>query len=234
MKRASIDLDNITLKSGGHRDFEAGACLLELVSYIAGEPWSSQPKCVCPVLGAFGRSWNDALPDDEARNRILKPFVLRLLDTRSTRAVQDARAFMATDWAVRVYTPTWLRLIDLNDEADALEALPALTSTELCKAAMPTITKARTKSAAARDAAGDAAWGAAGAAAGAAAWGAAGDAARDAARAAARAAAWGVAGDAAAVAARDAARDAAAVVELLQVSAADLYGRMIDLTAVSA
>src|SRR5690606_28601620 len=123
------------------------ACLLEAVAYIAGEPWTDHPECVCPVLAAFGRAWNDAL-DDDTRNRILKPFIPRLIGTRSTRDVQDARAFAAADWAVRTYTPVWLRAAGLDAEAAELEALPTLSTTELCKAAMPTIGKVREKAAA--------------------------------------------------------------------------------------
>ena len=149
-------IDTIVLRHGAHQRPEDGTCLLEAVAWIAGEPHSDHPDCVCPALAAFGRAWNDAL-DDEARNRILKPFIPRLVGTRSTADVQDARAFMAADWAVRTFTPAWLRKAGLHDDAAALEQLPEMTSTELCRAAMPTITEARKKAAAAGDAAGDAA-----------------------------------------------------------------------------
>ncbi len=57
----TIDIANITLKSGSHEPDSGEMCLLEAVAYIADEPWSDHPKCVCPVLAAFGRSWNDGL-----------------------------------------------------------------------------------------------------------------------------------------------------------------------------
>ena len=148
------DIEQITIAHGKHATPDDGMCLLEAAAWIAGEPFSDHPQCVCPVLGAFGRAWNDGL-DEEARNRILKPFLPRLIGTRSTPAVQDARAFMAADWAVRVYTPVWLRAANLDDEAAQLEGLPALSSVKLCKAAMPVIAVARKKAAA--WAAGDAA-----------------------------------------------------------------------------
>lgn len=138
-------IDSIRLASGSHRTPESGLCLLEAAAYIAGEPHSDHPDCVCPVLAAFGRSWNDSL-DDEARNRILKPFLPRLVGTRSTPEVQDARAFMAADWAVRTFTPAWLRKAGLDADAQALEQLPELSSTELCRAAMPIIDRARATS----------------------------------------------------------------------------------------
>ena len=226
-------IDTVFLRSGAHDTFENGACLLEAVSYVAGEPFSDSPSCVCPVLAAFGRSWNDTL-DDEARNRLLKPFIPRLIGTKSTSEVQDARVFMAADWAVRTFTPAWLRKAGLAEDAAALEALTALSSVDLCKAAMPVISKARSSAAAAGVAARVAARAAAEDAVQDAAW----DAARVAARVATGIATWDATWDAAGVAARDAARaaaDAAAasrdalqdtVVEL-QASAVELLDRMI-------
>jgi hypothetical protein len=200
------ELDTIQLAHGKHDTPENGMCLLEAAAYIAGEPFTDHPECVCPVLAAFGRSWNDAL-DNDTRNRILKPFIPHLIGTRTTPAVQDARAFMAADWAVRTYTPVWLRAAGIEEEAAALEQLDALTSVELCQAAMPVIATAKKKAAAAGDAA----------------WDAAGDVAGAAARAAAR--------DVAGAAARAAAGDALAPhVALLQTSAANLYDRMINHT----
>src|ERR1700744_4355201 len=96
------------LSAGGHRNFEEGACALELVSYVAGEPWSDHPECVCPVLGAFFRAWNDGLPDDK-RAAILRPFLPRLIGTNKGTALSERRALMAADWLVRVHTPAWLR-----------------------------------------------------------------------------------------------------------------------------
>lgn len=168
-------IDELSLKAGSHASIDDGACLLEAVSYVAGEPWSDQPECVCPVLAAFGRAWNDAL-DDDTRNRLLRPLIPRLIGTRSTPDMQDRRAFMAADWVARTYTPVWLRAAGLNDDAAALATLPELSSAQLCKAVMPTIRNAQKNA----DAAWDAAGAAARAAARAAAWAAAGDAAGDA------------------------------------------------------
>ena len=152
----TLDLESITLASGSHSagnpaDGDA-ACLLEVVSFVAGEPWSDHPQCVCPTLAAFGRAWNDALPQTD-RDRLLKPFIPRLIGTRSTPDVQDRRAFMASDWAVRTYSPVWLRAAGLDDAAASLEALPELSSVELCRSAMPIIAEARKQA--------DAAWAAA-------------------------------------------------------------------------
>ena len=229
----------VNLASGGHSNIAEGMCVMEAVSYVAGEPWSDTPECACPVIASFLRSWNDALPDDK-RTELLRPLIARLVGTKSTVEVEARRATMACDWLVRMYTPAWLRLAGLNAQADALAALPEITDFANTPSIKPAIEAARRDAVAARDAArdaaGDAAWAAAGDAAWdaarAAAWAAAGDAAWDAARAAAGDAAWAAAGDAAWAAARDAAwAKLAPTVAELQASALALVERMIEVQA---
>ena len=144
---------------------------MEAVAFVAGEPWSDHPECVCPVIGAFLRAWNDGLPDDE-RDILLRPLVLRLIGTRGSPALESRRSLMAADWLARVHTPAWLRLANLNDAAAALEALPEIIAMTQVPSIRGPIEAARRDA----DAAGDAAWAAAGAAAGDAARAAAWDA----------------------------------------------------------
>jgi hypothetical protein len=201
-------LERVTvLKAGSHSppNGDFAACVMEAVSYIAGEPWSDHPACVSPVITAFMISWNDGLPNDEERTRLLAPLIPKLIGTRGSDALENRRATMATDWLVRAHTPAWLRLAGLTDEAEALAGLPEITDF----AQTPSIMGPLKASRAAAEKKWDAAWAAARAAAGAAAWDAAWDAARDAAWAAARDAAGAAAWDAARDAARAAARDAA-------------------------
>ena len=135
--------ENFTLAHGGHKPpnghFEA--CLLEAVAYVAGEPWSDHPECVCPVLAEFGRSWNDALSDED--RQILLPYIPRLIGTRSTPEVETKRAWMATDWLVREFTPAWLRLAGLTEHAHTLEKLAALTDSASARDAQPSVDAAR-------------------------------------------------------------------------------------------
>src|SRR5579862_1591632 len=164
----------VTLKEGSH-DAGVAFCVMEAVAYVAGEPWSDSPACSCPVISTFMRSWNDALPTDEDRDRLLLPLIPKLIGTKSTPAVEQRRATMAADWLVRVHTPAWLRAAKLNDQAALLEALPEITDFAQCPALMPTLEAVRRDAAAARDAARDAAWDAAWDAARDAAWDAAWD-----------------------------------------------------------
>jgi hypothetical protein len=226
-------IEALMLSSGSHAKFEQGACVMEAVSYVAGEPWSDEPKCASPVIGAFMRSWNDSL-NEEARNLLLKPMVPLLVGTASTPEVEERRSYMALNWLIRVFTPKWLDMAPaLHEHAKALRELEAIADMAGAAAAGKRVHAAR---AAAGDAARAAAWDAAGDAARAAARAAAGDAARAAAWAAAGDAARAAAGDAARDAARDAAGDAAwdaawaalkPTTEWLQASAVTLVHRMI-------
>jgi hypothetical protein len=241
------------LDNGSHERRAQGACIMEAASYLAREKWSDHPECVCPVIGAFLRSWNDGLPDEE-RTTLLLPLLPRIVGTRNP-ALEKRRALMAADWLVRTYTPAWLRLAGLTDQAAPLESLPEITSMAQVpsirgpiKAVQKDVARDATRDftrAVARDATRDFTR----AAAGSAAWAATMDftrdstrdftraAAWDAARAAAWdvawEAAWDVAWEAARAAAWDAAWDAARDVlaptrQALQQSALRLVERMIE------
>jgi hypothetical protein len=243
-------LDGLKLGNGTHDGPENGACVMEAVAFVAREKWSDHPACASEVIGAFLRNWNDSLSD--ADRQMLKPYVLRLVGTAAPKAIEERRARLAQDWMIRVFTPTWLELAGLTDQAQSLRELNEIVSSADLKAAQPKLGKARAWAAAAWAAAGAAAWAAAGAAARATAWAAAGATAWEAtawAEAAWEATAWAeaagaqAAGDAAWAAAWAAARDektyeairekaAAALdptVKRLQRSALDLLDRMIAL-----
>jgi hypothetical protein len=183
-KKIVIDQERLAsitaLKSGGHTPNDTKMCVMEAVAWVTHKDWTDHPPCVCPVIGAFMRAWNDGLPEEE-RTSILLPYIPRLLNTKGDTALEQRRATMAADWLIRTHTVAWLRLAKLDTQADLLAALPEITDFANCPSLMPALTAVRKDADAARDAAGAAAWDAARAAA----W----DAARDAARAAARAAA---------------------------------------------
>jgi len=220
-------LNTMSLCSGSHESLNEGACVMEAVAYVAGEPWSDHPTCACPVITSFMIAWNDSLPTDADRDRLLKPLVPQIIETRSTAAVEERRSYMALDWLIRVHTPKWLDLVPaLASHAKALRDLEEIVDMAGAAAAGKLT---------------DAAWAAAWAAAWDAAWDAAGDAAGyaarawAAARAAARAAAAVVVARAAAGAVARAAAAAGAAAgdflkpttEWLQTSALDLVARMI-------
>ena len=60
-----LDLATIRLGKGAHGSPQEGVCLMEAVAWFADETHSDKPDCVSAILGAFGRTFNDALPDDQ-------------------------------------------------------------------------------------------------------------------------------------------------------------------------
>jgi len=81
-------LKEVELSAGKHSSFEKGACVMEMVSYIAAEPWSDRPRCACPVLTGYAIRVNDNSEHKE-RQRLM-PFVVRLVNTRDANYVARA------------------------------------------------------------------------------------------------------------------------------------------------
>ena len=129
-------LDTMSLLSGSHKSLNEGACIMEAVAYVAGESWSDRPACACPVISAFLRSWNDSLPTDADRDRLLKPLVLQLIDTKAITDVEERRAYLALDWMIRVFTPKWLDLVpSLAPHANRLRNLEKIADLAGARAA---------------------------------------------------------------------------------------------------
>lgn len=182
---AGIDFDSVVLKNGAHGDTftgeccviewsnRAAACVPELRERYGVAQFSDDHPSISRTIRSFAISFNDALPDDETRTRLLRPYITKILGTRTTAKDETIRAWMATDWLVRVHAPAWLDLAGLTEHATKLRALTPLTSSKIAIAAQQTIAGARERASAARNAARNAARAAARAAA------------RDAARAAA-------------------------------------------------
>src|SRR4051794_25402846 len=102
-KQVSIDESRLAqisaLASGAHSSPEEGMCAMEAAAWIAGERFSDHPKCVSPVIGAFMRSWNDALPDS-VRTALLLPLILKTIGTANGSDLETRRATMAADWLI--------------------------------------------------------------------------------------------------------------------------------------
>jgi hypothetical protein len=254
---SKTDANTITLAKGNHDAAECAdgqRCLFEWYNWLTRQQDTDAcPPGVSPVLHIYGMRLNDALPDDRRQDlkRYLPNGTSPLAGTADD-GLDAPRSYMTLDWLIRTYTPAWLDLAGLGEEATALRDLRRIADLVAAQSAGPVVLQASEKAAAARDAARDAAWDAAWAAAWAGGCDAARDAARDAAGAAAwaggcdaawdaaGAAAWAAAGDAAWAAAGDAAGDAARAaagaaaraklaptVAQLQDSAITLYDAMI-------
>jgi hypothetical protein len=118
----------IKLLAGSHSNPQNGSCVMEVVSYIAGEEYSDHPECACPLITTFAIAVNDRM-DDAARQRLL-PFVLRIAGSKSTNKIEQQRMYMLADYAVRVFAPMALESANLLAEAKTLKALPKIVDKE--------------------------------------------------------------------------------------------------------
>jgi hypothetical protein len=87
----------VRLSQGKHRDPEHGACVMELASMLAGEPFSDRPRCVDPVIAGFLRTYNDGIDDE--RRQDLYPLAAEVVGSRAVAGVQAERARMCLRWA---------------------------------------------------------------------------------------------------------------------------------------
>ena len=79
----------IELSKGKHISPEEGACVMELASMLAGEPFSDHPRCACPVIGSFLRAYNDSV--DDGRRQDLYAYASQMVGTRSGRGAARPR-----------------------------------------------------------------------------------------------------------------------------------------------
>jgi hypothetical protein len=111
---------------------------MELASMLAGEPFSDHPASVCPVIASFLRTYNDTIDDHRRQN--LYACAAAVVGTRSSKAVQEARAARLVEWAAqrrerrlpRSLLPRRLRGIGLR-RMPALDAVGALAVRSIAK-----------------------------------------------------------------------------------------------------
>jgi hypothetical protein len=99
-KPASAMMPNgapVRLAPGAHSSPHEGVCVVELASVIAGEKFSDRPSCVCPLIGAFLRGWNDRAP--HAQRQRLSPYAARIVGSRGNRRVTRQRRDICLEWA---------------------------------------------------------------------------------------------------------------------------------------
>jgi hypothetical protein len=97
----------VKLSKGKHISPEDGACVMELASMLAGEPFSDHPACACPVIGSFLRAYNDSL--DDSRRQDLYAYAAKIVGSRSAGAVQRARAERLAAWELELRRRRWMR-----------------------------------------------------------------------------------------------------------------------------
>ena len=152
--RMPIDLAAVHLDRGSHRDPSAGMCIMELVSLLAGQPFTDYPPCVSPVLRSFALRWNDDL--DDATRQGLVAYAPRMVGT-ATDGHDPRRIWLLLDWQIRTFTSAWLRLAGLTADADRLASAAEIADSAALDAVVADVRRAEKNAVAAWDAAWDAA-----------------------------------------------------------------------------
>ena len=101
----------IRLSKGKHAAPSEGACVMELASMLAGEPFSDRPASVCPVIAGFMRAYNDRIDDE--RRQDLYCYAAEVVGSRGAPEVEHARERRCLEWAdaMRRQRPRPLRWI---------------------------------------------------------------------------------------------------------------------------
>jgi hypothetical protein len=94
---APVGHQTIRLSKGKHATPSEGACVMELASMLAGEPFSDRPAAVCPVIGGFLRAYNDRI-DDERRQDLYR-YAAEVVGTRTTPDVERTRERRCLAWS---------------------------------------------------------------------------------------------------------------------------------------
>ena len=122
-------VEALILDGGNHSGPEHGGCMMEWASQLAGEPWSSRPRRVSLFISELCVVVNDTLPS-RRRNRILRPYVPKVIGTATGYEDDIARMWLTADWMVRTVSPFALRQAHLEDDSEVLEALPSTRDAE--------------------------------------------------------------------------------------------------------
>jgi hypothetical protein len=113
-------MKEVKLLVGAHDNINSGGCVMEYVSWLAGEPWSDAPECVHPVLAAVSRRVNDRLGDDERQE--LKNLIPLVMGTTISDEEKSKRVSVrCATWAAREV----LHLVREQDRAVCEKAIEA-------------------------------------------------------------------------------------------------------------
>lgn len=88
--------DRVHLGPGRHSSPAEGACVVEFASLLAGEEFSDRPQCVCPVIAAFLRGWNDRAAYAD-RHRLWR-YTRRIVGSRAGPRVTRERREACLEW----------------------------------------------------------------------------------------------------------------------------------------
>ncbi|HUA03649.1 MAG TPA: hypothetical protein VMB27_07065 [Solirubrobacteraceae bacterium] len=100
----------VRLEKGKHVSPTEGACVMELASLLAGEPFTDHPRSVSPLIATFLRMYNDRV--DSRRRQDLYAVAASTVGTRASADVEARRAEQLLAWSRALRGPArWLAFI---------------------------------------------------------------------------------------------------------------------------
>jgi hypothetical protein len=87
----------VRLGKGKHSSPEHGACVMELASMLAGEPFTDHPQSVSRPLAAFLRTYNDML--DDTRRQDLYAYAAKAVGTAGSPEADRVGVERLLAWA---------------------------------------------------------------------------------------------------------------------------------------
>jgi hypothetical protein len=97
----------VKLARGRHVSPEAGVCVMELASMLAGETFTDRPRSVSPAIAGFLRSYNDLIDDD--RRQDLFACAAEVVGTAGDPELEAARAARLQAWGQELRAGRWWR-----------------------------------------------------------------------------------------------------------------------------
>lgn len=135
---------------------DADVCVMQAVDWLAGgDGRSDAPECASPVIARYCVCLNDSPLFADHRD-LLKPYAPKIVGTRDSDDADRIRAYIAADYAVRVFAPIWLRAFGRDDWAKEIEAVVPIVDKASSISARDVARKVRAAAAAAAADAADA------------------------------------------------------------------------------
>jgi hypothetical protein len=82
---------------------------MEVVSMLAGEPFTDHPNSASPTIASFLRAYNDSI--DDRRRQDLQACAAKLVGSRGSTDVEWARAERLATWASELDASRWRRFV---------------------------------------------------------------------------------------------------------------------------
>lgn len=122
------DYKTIQLASGKHYLGQSQTCVMEVVSLLAGEKFSDNPECACPILTSLAIRTNDWMDDKE--RQMLWPYTTRLAGSRADVQTEKERLCAITDWACKEVAPAILEKQGFQTLAEQIKNLKQISDKE--------------------------------------------------------------------------------------------------------